>query len=200
MRWYFGGCGIGYSKVSVLCTLLRSIHPEIHINGVNENINSRTLIEEMELSDLIIFTIGSSDQQLVFNRALHYSKCKKPVIFIWLEAGGHFSHLLVVNYLKPGCFECLFTNESGKRVNNRANINKDKRADDYIIKNGCGGVRAAYGTAVLLRTTAVLLETINEIIACKIQDSTLITIEPNKVYVSSDIIPMEECNCCGNRK
>ena len=64
---------------------------------------------------------------------------------------------------------------------------------------GCGGTRAAYGTAILLRTTSVLLEIIGKILANKIKQSMLIDISPNNVSISDTKFPEEECDCCGHR-
>jgi hypothetical protein len=118
-------------------------------------------------------------------------------LYVWLEEGGDYSHILFVNYKKQGCYECLFTDQQGERVNNRARKNTDLSIDNRIIRNGCGGTRAAYGTAVLLRTTAALLNTIKKIENHTITENTLIDIAPNKISVSDTEFPMEECNCCG---
>jgi len=200
MRWAFGGIGVGNNKAILLGVQLGLLHPEIHVEGINKNIDPESLVEEAQAADLIIFTIGSSDSQLVFNRVLHDAQCQVPVIYTWLEAGGQYSHILTVNYFERGCYECLFTNEQGELVNNRTNHNQDENFDSKMIKNGCGGTRAAYGTAVLLRTTAALLESIKKMNSGERQDGILINITPEKTYVSSNIIPMEACNCCGNRK
>ncbi len=72
--------------------------------------------------------------------------------------------------------------------------------DGTIIRNGCGGTRAAYGTAILLRTVAALLDSIHKVMTSQITKSTLIDISDNTVCISNTKFPEEECNCCGNRK
>ena len=126
--------------------------------------------------------------------------CKIPVFFVWLEAGGRYSHILTVNYENPGCFECLYTNADGELVNNRAMLNTEFQLESSLVRNGCGGTRAAYGTAVLLRTVAVLLNIMQKVFSGEIKNNTLIDILPDKVSYPAHIIPMEGCNCCGNRK
>ena len=121
-----------------------------------------------------------------------------PAIFVWLEEGGTNSHILFVNYQKPGCFECLYTDSNGEYVNNKARKNSTENIGNAIIRNGCGGTRAAYGTAILLRTTAALLDIIRDYDEHKIIANTLIDISPDRITISNTEFPMEACNCCGN--
>lgn len=200
MRWVLGGLGIGANKANTLGFLLEMIHPQVHTEAHENNLDEEAIKSEIQSADLIIFTIGSSDTQLRFNRVLSELRCKIPVLFVWLEAGGWYSHILTVNYEKQGCFECLFTNTDGALVNNRAMRNTEAQSESSMVRNGCGGTRAAYGTAILLRTTAVLLCTIQKLFSGEIKDNTLIDILPDTVSYTDHIIPMEGCNCCGDRK
>ena len=198
MRWPYSGLGCNAYKAYVLKAMLNLIHPEVNVDAVDQDINAETLQDEGHNVDLIIFTIGNSDSQLEFNRVLKSMNSDVPVIFAWLEAGGRFSHLLAVNYKMPGCFECLFTGQDGNLVNNRSTIESIDAEEENIIRNGCGGTRAAYGTATILRTTAALLELIKKIIGNGINRNVLIDITPDSVQVSKTKFPEEKCTCCGN--
>lgn len=200
MRWAFGGLGVNLNKARTLGFFLKMIHPQVHTEIHENNLYEEALKSELQSVDLIIFTIGNSDTQLKFNRLLRELDCKIPVFFVWLEAGGRYSHILTVNYAKQGCFECLYTNADGKLVNNRAMLNTEAQLESSLVRNGCGGTRAAYGTSVLLRTVAVLLNTMQKLFWGEIKDNTLIDISPDTVSYPDHIIPMEECNCCGNRE
>ena len=199
LRWAYGGIGTGLNKAVIIQFLLQLLHPELHIESIAKDIDAESLVAEGSESDLLIFTIGSSDEQLKFNLALKKAKCKAPVLYVWLEEGGEYSHILFVNYDKQGCYECLFTDQQGMKVNNRARRNMDLSTESGIIRNGCGGTRAAYGTAVLLRTTAALLDTIRNIENHIITENTLIDITPDRIAVSDTVFPMEACECCGHR-
>lgn len=199
LRWAFGGIGKGSNKATTISLLLNLLHPEISVEAVDKNIDGKTLVEEASQADFIIFTIGNSDEQLTFNQVLKTAHCSTPVVFVWLEAGGMYSHILVADYQKTGCFECLYTDKNGNHVNNRARKNSGTVMDTAIIRNGCGGTRAAYGTAILLRTTAALLNTIRKIQIKEIAESVLIDISPDSVKISDTKFPLEACNCCGNR-
>ena len=199
LRWAYGGVGKGSNKAITVQFLLNLLHPELHIESNTKNINIKALLEEVTDRDLIIFTIGSSDEQLKFNAALKKANCKIPCLYVWLEEGGNYSHILFVNYENQGCYECLFTDSQGRYVNNRARKNADLAFEKGIIRNGCGGTRAAYGTAVLLRTTAALLDTIRNIENHMITISTLIDIAPDRTTISDTVFPMEACGCCGNK-
>ena len=71
--------------------------------------------------------------------------------------------LIKVEYNKKGCFQCLYTDEKGALINNKANRLEEDAHNRLIIRNGCGGTRAPYGTAVLLRTVAAMLYCIENI-------------------------------------
>lgn len=199
-RWAYGGLGMGSNKAKTIEFLLNLLHPEINVEGIPSNIDEKTILEEAQQSDLIIFTVGSSDIQLKFNKILKNNACTTPTIFVWLEAGGQYSHILIVNYSKKGCFECLYTNEKGDLINNRAQLNLVEDEKNYLIRNGCGGTRAAYGTSIILRTTAVLLNVIKKIQENEFAENILLDISPNDVKVSDTPFPMEACGCCGNKK
>ena len=200
LRWAYGGIGKESNKATTIQFLLNLLHPEIHIAGESRSIDVKALLEEISKRDLIIFTIGNSDEQLKFNAALKKANCSKPVLYVWLEEGGAYSHILFANYQNQGCFECLYTDAQGNHVNNRARKNTDVSLETGMIRNGCGGTRAAYGTAVILRTTAALLDTIRDIVDQRITNSTLIDIAPDRISISDTEFPMEACNCCGNKE
>lgn len=199
MRWAYGGFGKEMNKANLIKLLLELLNPEIQVKAVPANIDEKAIVEELNLVDVIVFTIGSSDSQLRFNQLLKRVGCHIPVIYSWLEAGGKFSHILAIEYDKEGCYQCLFTAADGSLVNNKANINDDDTDDVNIMRNGCGGTRAAYGTAVVLRTTATLLDTIQELLSGKKESNTLINITPEKIVYPAHIIPNKECRCCGYR-
>ncbi|MST51896.1 ThiF family adenylyltransferase [Hornefia butyriciproducens] len=200
LRWAYGGIGKESNKATTIQFLLNLLHPEIHITGESRSIDVKALLEEISKRDLIIFTIGNSDEQLKFNAALKKANCSKPVLYVWLEEGGTYSHILFANYQNQRCFECLYTDDQGNHVNNRARKNIDVSLETGMIRNGCGGTRAAYGTAVILRTTAALLDTIRDIVDQRITNSTLIDITPDRISISDTEFPMEACNCCGNKE
>lgn len=198
LRWAYGGVGKSLNKATCVEFLLTRLHPEIRIEACDSNVSPQSLKEEISDKDLIIFTIGSSDEQLKLNSILKKSNCHIPAIFVWLEEGGTNSHILLVNYQMPGCFECLYTDSNGDYVNNRARKNSAAATEKTIIRNGCGGTRAAYGTAILLRTTAALLDLLKDYDERKIMANILIDITPERITISDTEFPMEACNCCGN--
>ncbi len=199
LRWAYGGIGKKSKKAITTQFLIKLLHPQINVEAVTNNINAESLVDELADKDMIIFTIGNSDEQLKFNAALKKAGCSIPVLYVWLEEGGIFSHILFVNYQGQGCFECLYTDFYGNHVNNRARKNDDLTTKNGIIRNGCGGTRAAYGTAVLLRTTAALLDTIRDVNDQKIMKTTLIDIAPDNISISDTEFPVEVCNCCGDK-
>ncbi|RHM55824.1 ThiF family adenylyltransferase [Mitsuokella sp. AF33-22] len=200
MRWAGNPALVGGYKVDYIKKLLENFHPEINVTAFHKKLDKKILCDMIKEFSLIIFTIGSSDSQLAFNRALKMNHCNIPVIYTWLEAGGRYSHILAVDYQSKGCYQCLFTDENGKMINNRAIHMSETLNDSYvdsIIRNGCGGTRAAYGTTILLRTTAVLLDTLQQIYSNYGIQHKLTTITPLAVEYPDNLIPMKGCQCCG---
>lgn len=191
------GIGVGSKKVSNIKFELEFLHPQIIVNAIDSNIDESKLIEEYKEHDLIIFTIGSSDEQLKFNKTLKEINCKIPVLFAWLEAGGEYSHILNVDYTQRGCYECLFTDDEGMLINNKVNKTSEDVVAANTIRNGCGGTRAAYGTSVILRTTSVLLDVLNMIHKETISGSNLYDISKSNVNSVEDSFISERCSCCG---
>ena len=190
---------VGQAKVDALKVELEYIHPEILVKAINENIDEDSLLKELCNVDIVIFTVGSSDVQLKLNRILKQTHHSPLVIYAWLEAGGSDSHILVIDYKKPGCFECLFTNAMGELVNNKANNVSDEHLQTNIIRNGCGATRVAYGNTILLRTTAVLLETVKKIFDGEFETNALIDINLQEVCDRGTDFIEGKCQCCGNR-
>lgn len=188
----------GINKAVVLKYNLERIHPEIHINAVSQNINTKILKEEMNKYDMIIFAVGSSDVQLASNKLFKDTHYEKTVIYSWLEAGGENSHVLLINYLLDGCFECLYTDKSGDLINNKVNKLIDEQVEVKTIRNGCGGTRVAYGTEVLLRTTSVILNSVKKIFNKDVKENLLIDINENSVVKTCNFIE-RKCRCCGDR-
>lgn len=200
LRHRIGGFWTGSSKVSSLKWELEHLHPEIHVNAVNKDIDEVLLKEEMKKYDLIIFTVGNSDVQLAANYVLKQEKCSKDVLYVWLEAGGTNSHILYVDYSKRGCFECLFTDEYGNVVNNKANIVTDEVIEKNTLRNGCGATRVKYGTAILLRTTSVLLNVIQKVFGKEMEENCLFDITETTVNNRGNSFFEGKCNCCGNKR
>lgn len=198
LRHTIGDLWVDCSKVFGLKCELERIHPEIHINAVEKNIDKNLLVAEMKKADLILFAVGSSTVQWEMNKILKEQKCNVKVIYTWLEAGGENSHILSIDYNKQGCFQCLFTDEQGCLINNKANNVSEIDVEAYKIRNGCGGTRVAYGNAVLLRTTAVLLDVIRKNFERAESTNNLINITPTDVIDVKDTFVERKCRCCGD--
>lgn len=196
LRHASGQLWIGCKKVHGIKYELERIHPEIHINAIDNNIDELTILEETKKADVAIFTVGSSDVQWCLNKVLKEAECKKPILFVWLEAGGVYSHILSINYTKKGCFQCLYTNEEGEWINNKANQTQDSEIDKYKIRNGCGATRVAYGNSILLRTASAILDTIQDVITQENQQNYLVNISHLKTEKIEGFAE-KECTCCG---
>ena len=169
---------------------LASIHPEVDIKMINKDLTPLNFIQlGLNSYNVIIIAVGSSDVQLRINKFMRMNHIAVPTFYCWLESDGESSHVAAIRNDKYGCFECLFTNNDGRKCNNIANISQEK-AIQYI-RNGCGGTRIPYGNQTLLTATALLLHAL--------KDNTT----ENKLYsftfnsMTSKPFPKNErCACC----
>lgn len=188
-----------FSKVTAMKFDLESMQPEIIVNAKQESITQETLRRDIHKFDMIIFTVGSSDVQLMSNAIFKAANYDKPVIYSWLEAGGVNSHILKVDYSKKGCFECLYTDKEGNLVNNKANKQSEELVEQNTIRNGCGASRVAYGTEILLRTTSTILDTVKRTFRGEFEDNYLIDIDATSVIHQGNMFKEGKCQCCGDR-
>ena len=189
---------VGLHKVRALKYELEEVHPEVIVNAIDKKMSIDILRSERDNFDIVIITVGSSDVQLDLNRELKQNGYDSPVLYVWLEAGGKYSHMLVVNYTQPGCFECLFTNIQGDHINNKVNSQDALGNEKEFIRNGCGGTRAAYGTRVLLRTTNILLEIVRKLLNKQITNNILYNVDSDGHIQTSNNYMESRCRCCGN--
>lgn len=149
-------------KSHMLAYALNAIHPEINAVGVDCYLylnNYKQLLLDNKV-ELIIFTVGNSDVQLMLNKAFAKDGVDIPILYAWLEHDGDTSHVAVINNLKEGCFECLYTDQNGDLGENIVN-KADKSTIEYI-RNGCGGTRVPYGNKTLLTASAMILRILSD--------------------------------------
>lgn len=192
----------GYSKVNVLRYKLQKIHPEIIVKANKEYVTDEILERDINEFDMLIFAVGSSDVQLLANKFLKKEKFLKPVLYVWLEAGGINSHIISVDYSQAGCFECLYTDEKGNLINNKVNKMTEEQIEENVIRNGCGATRVAYGTHILLRTTSTVLDVVQQLFNGEIKENLLIDIDKTSVNYQGNKFIESRCSCCSdpNRK
>lgn len=188
----------GCSKVYSLQYKLQQIHPEVMVEIKSKDITAKTLKDEMNKFDMIIFAVGNSDIQLSCNNLLKKENYTKPVLYVWLEAGGSNSHILCVDYSQKGCFECLYTDEKGKLINNKVNIMNEEQVENHTLRNGCGATRVAYGSSVLLRTTSAVLDMVQRVFNHEIKKNILLNITRTSITEQNERFIESRCNCCGD--
>lgn len=186
----------GAKKTLALKYDLESIHPEIQV--FNEDALDANNIEDViRNTDIIIFTIGSTDEQLKYNDLLYKKEYKGSVFYIWLEAGGINSHILINSTNKKGCFRCLHSGKKGEYVPNVFNENTIN-TELSTIRNGCGATRVEYGTSVILRTISVFLDVLKKRDYHSEQDNYVININNFEGIEMVKDFYSKECRCCGN--
>lgn len=192
------GSFFGYYKVDILKKDLELIHPEIIIDAYHEKLTAEELGRICTQFDILIFTVGSSDFQYLANRELKETGYKGWAVYVWLEPGGNYSHILSVNYAFPGCYQCLFTDTDGKLSENRYNLEHADNGVELIMTNACGGTRAAYGNAVLLRTSAAFLGQLKGLLSGHRQENSLVDITPSEIVNHGSAFRNKLCKCCGD--
>lgn len=185
-----------YNKAILLKFELEKKHPEVMINAIEEELNSKNALKLLDDNvDFVIFTIGDSDTQLMCNRIFSSNSFEKPVLYCWLEGNAITGHVLAINYSRCGCFECLFTDGNGTKQNNKSTITTESELDNNTIRNGCGGTRIAYGNKILLDTTSMLIMVLREISTNEMSQNILYTLYDGEISIGSDFIE-RSCACC----
>lgn len=203
-RWNGTLRNSGYSffgsyKTDLLNADLERIHPEVIVDSHHEYLTVDILQNISDKFDAIIFTVGSSDYQFLANKTLRECGYKGWAVYVWLEPGGSYSHILSINHSFPGCYQCLFTDATGHPTDNLYNRERSAAAFEMIRTDVCGGTRASYGNAVLLRTTASLLGQMKCIFSGKQNENCLIDITPEEIINQGDSFKNVQCKCCGIR-
>jgi molybdopterin/thiamine biosynthesis adenylyltransferase len=176
---------------------LEWFHPQINITAINKEVTDENILELLSKDiDLIIFAVGSSDIQLICNRVLKRANYSKPVLFCWLEGNGKVSHVLGIDYSKKGCYQCLFTNSLGNRINNKINVISDTELEHNIIRNGCGGTRIAYGNSILLQTSYMVLAAIKKVFSEDFDCNFIINSNGDSITETDDSFYERGCSCC----
>ena len=94
----------------------------------------------------------------------------------------------------------MFTDEYGNVTNNKANVVAEDVVEKNTVKNGCGATRVKYGTAILLRTTSVLLNVIQKVFGKEMEENCLFDITETTVNNRGNSFLEGKCNCCGNKR
>ena len=197
LRHHSGIGDIGYSKVIPMTVNLQRFHPEVtvafNVKRLNADNISEVLSDEI---DVVIFAGIGSDAQLACNKALRDVGYTKPVLYSWLEGDGRHGHVLGINYANVGCFECLFIDGEGKKTPNK--LNQSSYNDITIIRNGCGGVRIAYGNSILLQTTALVLDAFRHIISTRFTENFAFSVADNTFSKLKNSFFERNCGCCND--
>ena len=184
--------GVGYTKAVSMMVDLQKFHPEINITFNSKQLDSDNINEVLpEAIDAVIFAGIGSDAQLACNKALRDAGYTKPVLYSWLEGDGQHGHVIGINYANKGCFECLFVDSEGKKSPNKLNLSSENEVT--IIRNGCGGVRIAYGNSILLKTTVLVLDAFKRITSNRFTDNFAYSVADNTFFELQE--PFHERNC-----
>lgn len=127
-------------RIAKVSALKDSLERDIPYVKVNRNLNLvQTIIAEKKLhfADVVVVAVGSPSLSLWINKELKTLGHKK-VIFCWNEASSLGGHSVSIN-LETSCFECLYTDTSGFKLNNDLSF---LETGQDLTKNltGCAGV------------------------------------------------------------
>lgn len=183
---------IHLNKSFGLSFYLNNYHPQINIIS-KEEFFSTEHIETINNYDLIISTIGSSDNQLLLNKQFVLNFTNKPVLYVWLEGDGETSHALCSFNNKTGCYNCCFTNDEGKLINNKFNAISLEKIKYRL--NCCGGTRIEYGTATLLTATYITMLAIKDIFSDQANKSFIYHFKDKKVIKDDNFLSKGCCFC-----
>ena len=180
----------GINKATALKYTLQSIHPEIFVKSIpeklkKENIDSVILNNNV---DVLIFCIGSTDEQKKLSKILTSNKVNCATLYCWLEVDGENSRIIGIPKKSRGCFYCL------KKEVEKFFLRKSEPIKEEWISDGCGGTRVKYGNRTLLSAANGVIESLIQVQTL----STPFVISSNIVKgLSKKELDVCECEFCG---
>lgn len=140
------------NKAEKMVENLNRKHPQIDASYRNEMLTASSLLKLVKEDnvDILIFTIGSTDSQLEFEKILSQEDFTTTIIYSFLSPNGENSYVIVNNNSKELMFSKFLRTNSYESDNN-----------EHLIFDGCGGTRVKYGNRTLLMATNSLIYAIN---------------------------------------
>jgi len=180
------------NKALALKYTLEGIHPEIAVESITKKFEEKdvnTIISDKNV-DILIFCIGSTDEQRKLSKALKASEVECAILYSWLESNGEDSRTIGIPKNSSGCFNCT------KKEVESIFPSRTESDEEFWISDGCGGTRVKYGNRTLLAATNGLLEAFDKII---FEDSPFV-ISSNIIngIINKSLI-IRECDICGEK-
>ncbi len=159
-RHSLGYCSTGNNKANIMGMILERRFPQLEAQAYPNQFEEILVNRDFNLDefDLIIISTGYTDRQLVFNEIFRKNNLKTSVLYTWIEGYGVGAHALLVDYNKPGCFNCLLSHK-GKLINNKAHFLSEDNPE-MLTGDGCGGTFNPYGNIILLQATSLIINVI----------------------------------------
>lgn len=177
-------------KSIALKVTLEEIHPEISVESYPYNLDNENIenIIKKHNIDIIIFCIGSTDEQIKLSKSLSGNKCS--IIYSWLESNGQDSRIIGIPVNSYGCYRCL-----KKEV--EILFPRSKGYEESIwISDGCGGTRVKYGNRTLLAASNGVLEAYEEILSSK---APFVIASNITKGIQKSPLEWKECDYCGRK-
>lgn len=155
---------MGKNKAEALKKKLESYFPHCNINGIAEPIEDLISKNKIKFSDydFIVVATGNVTINVYLNELLKKEHNKIPVFYSWNDPYGIGGHCLVVAAEKPGCYNCLYSNED---FYNTASFAAPKQSKSFLKAiSGCGSIYTPYGSIDSMQTCLVTVRKIIEVI------------------------------------
>lgn len=205
LRHYLGPRSNNNKKTNELKFFMEYENPLVSLEIVPNvlDLNEDVLADTFSKYGIVIVAVGNTDLQRQFNYRFSKAKTTSWVIYNWLDAEGKGAHVLAMQYIRRGCFNCLFYND-GQSIA----INKVSYADgsERVIGNGCGGTFSPYGNNVLVRNTSLVLSVLEGVLNGSITKNTVTSMRNDfssfeKSITMAPVIyndfAEERCDICG---
>jgi molybdopterin-synthase adenylyltransferase len=141
--------------------------------------NIFTVLDEEIISkseiDLMVFALGSPNNEMRINKKLFELPDAPPTIYTWVEPLGIGGHTLVtLNGEKKGCFQCLFITDEETPIHNRSAFAQPGQDFSKTI-TGCGSIFTPYNFLDSERSAMLTVEISLKVLLGKIEGNPLIS-------------------------
>lgn len=169
---------VGKYKAEALRSYCLKSFPNVNIKSLDFDIED-VIDDSIDLNefDVIISATGNHNINRWLNKKIYQDQIKTPCFYLWNEPLDIGCHLAIINYEKPGCYECFFKRD----VETRALYDSTaySKRGQIVTKNfrGCSGSFVPYSSNVSLRTALICLEWLERLFSGRCNSNYLVSIK-----------------------
>lgn len=170
-------------KSEALCDYLKKNIPKINIIGIQESIEEALYDKSIDLDgyDLVISAIGNHNTNRWLNEYIFENNINTTMMYLWNESLDIGNHILITNFKKIGCYNCLFKFDDDGKIYDRTSYYSSNQKFTKEMQ-GCGSEYFPYTSTHSIRLVTYAIEYVKKILLGEINQNLLISIKGTDLY------------------